>query len=283
LIGRVKFEKMRIFSLNLLPMVKVKALNIYPIKSLGGISVTEAIAMAEGFQYDRRWMLVDEKGQFLTQRSNSALAKFRCQLSDNELAVKFEDSDLLIPIDQDGVKKKKVQVWSSKLKANEVDPLFSEWFSEHLQQPCTLVKMTKVSKRSKRLSVAPFKTALSFADGYPYLILGTASMDKLNSLSPEIIPINRFRSNIELETTGAHEEDQYGEFMLGAAKMKVIKPCARCEVITINQKTGEKGKEPLKILAKYRRKMNKIYFGANVILQEEGLVRVGDELVVKGS
>lgn len=262
-------------------MVKVTALNIYPIKSLGGISVPEAKALAEGFQYDRRWMLVDEEGQFLTQRSNSMMAKFSCKLSGTDLSVHYENDSIDIPLTSDGVTTKKVEVWSGKLEANEVDPVFSSWFSEHLGQTCTLVKMTATTKRTKKLTVAPFSSDLSFADGYPYLILGTGSMDKLNSLAPKVIPINRFRANIELLTVGAHEEDLYGDFELGSAKMRVIKPCARCEVINIDQKTGEAGKEPLKILTKYRKKMNKIYFGANVILLEEGVVKVGDKLAVK--
>lgn len=262
-------------------MIKVTALNIYPIKSLGGISVPEAKALAEGFQYDRRWMLVDEKGQFLTQRSNSAMAKFSCQLSAKKITVNYEGASIDIPVAQEDGKNRQVEVWSSKLKAKEVDPIFSDWFSEHLGQACSLVKMTKSSKRSKRLDTTPFETKLSFADGYPYLILGSGSMDKLNSLAPKVIPINRFRANIELQTIGAHEEDLYGEFSLGAARMRVIKPCARCQVINIDQKTGEQGKEPLKILTKYRKKMNKIYFGANTILLEEGVVKVGDVLTVK--
>jgi len=262
-------------------MSSVASLHIYPIKSLGSIALSEMEALTEGFKYDRRWMLVDESGEFLTQRKHKRMAQFNCEISDGFITVSYGNEQINIPLDHHLPDPMKVQVWSSKLKANEVSRQFSEWFSKHLGQRCTLVKMTDDSKRYKRLFTSPFKTHVSLADGYPYLVLGTASMKLLNDKCPETIPLDRFRANIILDTDEPHEEDAYSEFSLGTAKFKVIKPCARCQVITIDQQTGEMGKEPTKTLASYRNKKSKILFGANTILLEEGRVSIGD--VIKAS
>ena len=257
-------------------MSTITALHIYPIKSLGPVDVTEVQVYTEGLQHDRRWMLVDEKGGFLTQRTDSRLALFQVAISNDSLKVQYKSESIEFPLDEHLAETTRVQVWSSKLKANEVNPKYSKWFSDILDQPCTLVRMTEASKRPKGLLVAPFITKLSLADGYPFLFLGSASMTKLNEKCSEAIPADRFRANIILDTSIAHEEDEYGEFSLGTATFKIIKPCARCQVVNIDQQSGEKKIEPNKTLATYRKRSNKIYFGANAILLEPGEVRVGD-------
>ncbi len=261
-------------------MPKVTSLHIYPIKSLGGINLQEAHAMAEGFQYDRRWMLVDEQGKFLTQRSDSRLAQFQCELGKESLQVQFKTEHLEIPLSEHLTSTTRVSVWESSLDANEVHPQYSQWFSDLLELPCKLVRMTDASHRPKKLLVAPHETLLSLADGYPYLVLGSASMQALNERCPENIPADRFRANILLDTRSAHEEDDFSKFKLGEATFQVIKPCARCQVITIDQQTGAMSKEPTKTLATYRKIDNHILFGANTILSEPGMVRIGDEVVV---
>lgn len=237
------------------------------------------MALADGFEYDRRWMLVDETGRFMSQREDAQMALFSCQIDNENLIVSYHDDKLEIPLTADSETVKRVSVWSSKLKAPELSPSISQWFSERLNKVCHLVKKTSISKRSKRLFVPPYKSTVSFADGYPYLILGTASMEELNERLEEKLHIDRFRANIIVTTSEPHVEDEWkGDIQLGNATLKGIKPCARCQVTTINQSTGEKGKEPLKTLAIYRKKRNKIYFGQNAITIKEGLVKVGDSL-----
>lgn len=258
----------------------VSQLYIYPIKSLGGIAVQECKALIRGFEYDRRWMLVNNTGRFLSQRENAQLALFSCQMKDGRLVVSYKSEELSIDLEAHTDNEIEIEVWSDKFQAYEVDKETSEWFSEQLDQPVRLVKMTEASLRPKQLKVAPHKTELSFADGYPYLILGDASMQALNSHLDNPLPLDRFRANIIVTTTQAHEEDKWQQnFQLGQAKLKVIKPCARCVVTTIDQRSGEKGKEPLKSLATYRQWDNKIWFGANAICTQEGIVSVGDRVV----
>jgi len=257
----------------------ISQLFIYPIKSLGGISVQETRAMDRGFEHDRRWMLIDDEGTFLTQRENAQLALFSCMIKGEQLIVSYGEEEKAIDLNVHLQDKIEVEIWSDQLIAYEVDKQISEWFSDHLGISVRLVKMTDASTRVKNLNVTPDKTEVSFADGYPYLILGDASMQKLNSRLDRSLPEDRFRANILVSTKDAHEEDAWLDpFAIGQAQMKVIKPCARCVVTTIDQQTGEKGKEPLKSLASYRQWDNKIWFGANAICMEEGMVRVGDTI-----
>lgn len=248
---------------------------------MGGIKVESCKVLPDGFEHDRRWMLVDETGKFMSQREDAKMALFNCQIENENLIVSYQDDKLEIPLAADSEIIKRVSVWSSKLKAPELSPSISQWFSERLDKKCHFVKKTSISKRSKRLFVPPFKSTVSFADGYPYLILGTASMDELNNRLDKELHIDRFRANIIVTTNEAHEEDEWkGKIKIGSATLQGIKPCARCQVITIDQNTGEKGKEPLKTLATYRKKRNKIYFGQNAIAINEGLIKVGDSLII---
>jgi len=260
-------------------MHSVSQIFIYPIKGLGGISLTSAKAKIEGFENDRRWMLVDKDGKFLSQRENAMMALFKTECIEEGINVTYENESVVIPFNTNEHEVKHVSVWGSKMKAQEVSPLFSTWFSDNMHMNCTLVSMTEISKRYKRLFVPPFKTYVSFADGYPYLILGEESMVHLNEKLDSPLKIDRFRANIIVTSQQPHEEDDWSEYKIGTSKMKVIKPCARCNVTTINQQTGEIGKEPLKTLATYRRKANKIYFGANAIILEEGEISVGDSVL----
>lgn len=260
--------------------IQVAELYVYPVKSLRGIKVGEAILEEEGLRYDRRWMITDPEGNFVTQREASEMAKFSCQIADNALQVSYEGETLSIPTTSKKSMVRSVQVWSSKLKAEEIDPAISHWFSERLNRNVHFVAKTTISKRSKRLFVPPYKTKLSLADGYPVLLLGTESVRVLNEKCPEDIPADRFRANVILETDAPHIEDEWGALTIGGSQLQVIKPCARCVMITIDQLSGERSKEPLRTLASYRKKRNKILFGANAICVKEGLIRVGDTVLV---
>ena len=154
------------------------------------------------------------------------------------------------------------------------------WFSDNLQENVRLVKMEAKDIRFKKLVKGPEKVKVSFADGYPYLILGTASLEKLNEKISEPVKMNRFRPNIVLETRNAHEEDDWESIEIGGASFMVIKACARCPVVTVDQSSGEKSKEPLKTLATYRRKDNMVYFGANAISLDNTVINIGDKVML---
>lgn len=259
--------------------MRIKQLVIYPIKGLGGINLQSAKALEKGFEHDRRYMLVDNEGGFLSQRSFAEMALFGCTINENNLEVGFKNEKLLLDLSQSEGPIQQVKVWKHQVDAIHVSESADEWFSDMLQHDCKLVKMNVDTQRKKSLLKAPRTTQLSFADGYPYLVLGTASVDHLNSKLESAVPINRFRANIIVESESAHQEDELDKFTLSGVKFRMIKPCARCPVITIDQATSAQSKEPLKTLASYRKQANKVYFGMNAVcLSTGGIINIGDKL-----
>ena len=239
-----------------------------------------ALAEKEGFRYDRRWMLVDSNGRFLSQREHNEMSLFSCSITDSSLEIEYDGDKISIPLDQETNTHHNVTVWDHTVSAAEVNPIFSDWFSDKLKQSCKLVRMTDSSERIKDFKKPPFKSKVSFADGYPYLLLGTASMDELNNRMDTALNINRFRPNIVVDTSIAHEEDEWEDIQASGAHLRIVKPCARCVVTTINQETGVAGKEPLKTLASYRRWDNQVFFGANAILLSPGVINKDDQILL---
>jgi len=230
----------------------IEQLIIYPIKGLAGISVQSAKALEKGFENDRRFMLVDMKGNFLSQRNTKEMALFTTAIDGDKLLVQYKDSSLTLDIDQEDGVEMDTTVWGNEVNAIQVGEEASQWFSDRLGIECILVKMNKQSSRIKVLKKGPDRTQVSFADGYPYLLLGTASLDELNNKLASPIKIDRFRANIIVSTHVAHEEDEVDQCNISGLKFRVIKPCARCQVITIDQQHATSSKEPLKTLATYR-------------------------------
>ena len=257
--------------------MNIKSMHIYPIKGLGGIEVQEIKFFERGMQYDRRWMLVNLDGEFITQRSLAKMTLFHCSI-DDKLIVSYEGSSIEIDLDQYSENKILTTVWENEVNAYEVNTNISEWFSIQLDMSCRIVKMVDGFDIYKELIKGPRETKVSFADGYPYSIVGTASLDKLSKRLEEPIPANRFRANIVVNTKIAHEEDFWDVILVGDTKLQVIKPSARCQVINIDQKSAEIKKQPLKELALYRKDGNTVNFGANTICLNEGVVSVGDTL-----
>ena len=255
----------------------IKSLHVYPIKGMGGIELQEAKFLERGMQYDRRWMLVDMYGEFITQRTVARMALFQCKI-DTKLHVSYEGSSISFDMYEYSDVKILTTVWENEVYAYEVNSNLSEWFSTQLDVSCRLVRMVDEWDIYKKLIKGPKETKVSFADGYPYSIVGTASLDELSMRLGEEISANRFRANIIVNTKIAHEEDFWDVIRIGDTKLQVIKPSARCQVINIDQKSAEIKKQPIKELALYRKDGNTVNFGANTICLVEGVVSVGDTL-----
>lgn len=252
---------------------------LYPIKSLGGISVPEALVEERGFRYDRRWMLVDKKGDFVTQRQHPQLALLQVSLSKTQLEVFSKgDPSQRIAFDLGLVSDQELQVsiWGDQVLARVVSADVSRWFSDFLQMELDLVVMPESSQRKMDPRYAVQGESVSFADGMPYVMIGQASLDELNQRLEVPVSMDRFRPNLVFSGGQAFEEDQFTRIKVGEIDFQVVKPCARCVLITVNQQTGEKGKEPLATLATYRTVNNKVYFGQNAVALVPGIVRVGD-------
>ncbi len=259
-------------------MVRITQLFIYPIKSLGGIALNTSQVEQRGLRYDRRYMLVDKQGNFLSQRELPQLTLFKLTLVQDGFCVHYQNKQLQVPFIMDG-NIEKVTVWDDEVEAVVAHDLYNQWFSDCLGQPVRLVFMSQTAKRLVSTDYAQQGEEVSFADAYPLLLLSEASLALLNDKLSHPIGMDRFRPNVVVAGCEAHEEETWRVFKTGSSQLKRVKPCARCVVTTINPQTGETGKEPLATLAKYRMDTNKILFGENVLCLQEGEISIGDELV----
>ena len=280
-------------------MLTLSDLYIYPIKSLGGISVSEAVIEEKGFRYDRRFMLVTPSGTFMTQRNNHHMALIevaieRSEESDRILRVWHRtrpDNVFSMPLTvSPGAYSETipVSIWDSEnVPAVLVSPEADRWFSDALDKPCRLVYMPDSTRRPvdpayDRPELQGRPSAVSFADGYPYLLIGQASLDDLNQRLPQPVEMGRFRPNIVVRGSLPYDEDAWQQFRIGGMNFYGVKPCARCVLTTIDPSTGQKGREPLYTLAQYRQWKHKILFGQNVLADANtsGLLRVGQSVEI---
>ncbi|PKB16135.1 MOSC domain-containing protein [Flavobacterium sp. 5] len=266
-------------------MLKLSEIWVYPVKSLGGISLQESQVTDRGLEFDRRWLLVDDDGQFLTQREYPKLALFRPEVEGGNLKITHRGllesiTVPLRPVSENEIAKIKVTVWDDTIDAFEVSATISEWFTKLLKISVRLVYMPDASERKvdPRYTISG-DDITSFADAYPFLIIGQSSLDDLNGRLEEKVSINRFRPNFVFTDGEAFEEDSWSHFSIGNVPFVGVKPCDRCIMTTVDQEKGIiSGKDPLKTLAKFRKFGNKVLFGQNVIGLGLGVVSVGDEI-----
>ncbi len=256
----------------------VTELYIYPIKSLAGITVKSAKAEEMGFENDRRWMLIDVENQLITQREFPQLSQFYPEIKEGKIVVFHNDTSHEFLIEESLEEPVFSKVWDDETKVVEVNKATSKWFSKQLGFECKLVKILNKGDRKHNSSRLNQTLNVSLADGYPYLLIGSKSLDFLNERLEEKITIQRFRPNIVINTELPHEEDFFEIFQIGNVKFKNAKPCGRCVMVNNNPETGIVLKEPLKTLSTYRTSNNNVYFGTNILSLNEGIISIGDEL-----
>lgn len=259
-------------------------INIYPVKSLGGISLQYAEVEERGLKYDRLWLLVDEDGIFITQRDFPQMALIELSFSGNSISAKHKKekalSSISFPLQPDGNSRKDVIIWNDKCNAVLAGKEFDEWFSDAIKTKCRLVYMPDDERRIVEKKFITEDRIVSFADAYPFLIIGQSSLDDLNSRLEIKLPMNRFRTNFVFSGGRAFEEDNWKDFSIGRVGFKAVKPCARCVITTTDQETSVRTAEPLKTLSTYRKNGNKVLFGMNLISKSNGVVNVGDSIVL---
>lgn len=261
--------------------IQVTELNIYPVKSCRGISVDQAAMESRGFQYDRRWMIIDTSGRFVSQRTYPRLALIAVRLGARDITLAVPGiEDLIIPLRLAGKRIVQVDIWKDTVGALAAEESANDWVSTVLEVPCRLVYMSDESFRPVDPEYAVHKDQVSFADAYPFHLTTEASLADLNTRLSSPISMNRFRPNIVLSGCGAYEEDTWKRIRIGSALFHVVKPCARCATTVVNQETGIRGEEPLHTLSRYRNDDGKILFGQNLIHGSLSTVHVGDPVTV---
>ena len=258
----------------------VSEIVVYPIKSLGGISLQTALVEERGLQYDRRWVLVDADNFFITQRQNEQMALIDVQLDADGLRVFHRMkriAPLTVPFVPQTTMSETITIWDDTVLAVRVSDEADAWFSLVLGMDCRLFYQPDESIRLTDPKYSITKTEhTSFSDGYPILIVGQASLDGLNERLETPVSMKRFRANIVFSGGEAHIEDSWKNFGIGEANLVGVKPCARCVLTTIDPETATKGKEPLRTLNQYRNFNHKILFGQNLLVTKIGRISVGD-------
>lgn len=261
--------------------LRLSGLNIYPIKSARGIALDASDVDEFGLRHDRRWMVVDQSGLFLSQRSHPRLALVVPSISDDTLQVDAPGMrPLRSPLRPRESVSTRVTVWDDTGPASWVGLEAAEWFSEVLGTPCSLVHMADGVVRPANPAFASPGVRVSFADGFPFLLISEESLADLNRRLADPLPMNRFRPNLVVAGGEPYGEDEWGRIEIGGVRLEVVKPCERCLVTTTDQATGARGKEPLRTLATYRKVGNDVMFGQNVVHENTGRLRVGDVVTI---
>jgi uncharacterized protein YcbX len=262
---------------------RLSAIHVYPLKGARGISLARAEALTGGLRHDRRFLLLDAAGAFLTQRSHPSLALVTTAFAadGSSLAIGTPSGEsVTIPVSPEtaGAPRRVVRVWDDDVEAVDVRGPVVELLSEHLGLRCTLAFMPDDVVRPVEAPYGESGDRVGFADAYPYLLATTASLAELNARLAEPVPMDRFRPNLVIEGGAPYDEERHGRVRIGALTFRMPKRCSRCQVTTVDQATAVVGKEPLRTLASYRSENNKVYFAQNLVPTDEGHLAVGDEV-----
>lgn len=262
----------------------VSALYVYPVKSLRGIAVPAAALDAHGLVGDRRFLVVDDTGRFLTQRVLPRMALVDTELHRGSLILRHpQHGSAAVGLDEAGPPAT-VQIWRDTVEAVDCGVEIAVWLSDFLRHPCRLVRMGPGYHRPVKPSKARPGDVVTFADAYPLLALSEASLadlnDRLLRQTEEPVPMDRFRPNVVIAGCAAFAEDTWNHVRIGTAVFRAAGPCVRCNIPTIDQATAVRYKEPIRTLATYRRTDNdasEVIFGQNLIHEtKSGIIRVGD-------
>jgi len=252
------------------------ALYVYPVKSCRGIRVNQAEVTRRGFANDRRWMLVDADGRFITQRQVPELCLVHTALERDMIVLTAPGAgSLRLPLVHEEGEERLVSVWRHDGKAVR-HAEGSAWVTELMKRESSLVYMAERHERPVDPAWARPDDRVSFADGYPFLVISEASLAGLNQRLDAPLEMERFRPNIVVGGVGEFAEDLWRDVEIGGIAFRAAKRCSRCVVTTIDPATGVKSKEPLRTLATYRRWDKEVWFGMNLIADGTGSLRVGD-------
>jgi uncharacterized protein YcbX len=259
------------------PGLRLTGLHVYPIKSAGGLAPATWDVDSFGLRYDRRWMVIDAAGRMISQRTHPRLALVRPAIDDDTLRIETAGMPVLeLPLAPVSAVTSAATIWDDTCAAVWTGERAASWFSDVLETDCSLVYMPETTVRPANTAYAPPGHRVSFADAFAFLLISEESLADLNGRMPAPLPMNRFRPNLVIAGGAPFGEDTMGSFRVGTLPFRVVKPCDRCVLTTTDQATAERGLEPLRTLATYRRWDGKVWFGQNVVHEGTGRLAVGD-------
>lgn len=258
--------------------MQLNQLFIHPLKSGRGIEYSRAFASFQGLLHDREWLLVSEEGQFMTARSYPQMVRIEIVLIPGGALFKYPGQSPILALPTQYTTEVETTVWDDTFLAYHGESRIDNWFSAAMGTPCKLLWLGKTASRQQK----ELAQGLSFADGYPYLLVNQASLTDLNAQLSSPVDIRNFRPNLLISGATAYEEDEWKQIRIGEVIFEITKPCSRCILTTVDPMTGEKRAdgEPLKTLIKSRQLLEGICFGVNLRACNEGVVQIGDSLEV---
>jgi len=269
--------------------VSIASLHVYPIKSCGGVALTEVMIIETGFEFDRAWMVVDPAGVLVTQRVLPRMALIQPTLKTTEMVLRAPGM-LALHVALDRVEAPvRVTVWNDEVAAYDMGDLCAQWFSDFLGRPLRLVRFDPEHKRlSDHRWTGTLDAENAFADGFPMLVASAAGLDEFNrrlaAQGHAPVTMARFRPNLVLDGLDAHGEDALDEITFtttdGPVRLKLVKPCTRCTMPDVDPATGEPGHAVGDVLASYRadaRMDGALTFGMNAVIVDgiETVLRTG--------
>lgn len=262
-------------------MIEVSGLTVYPVKSCAGLDAHSMRLDRFGPVGDRRWMLVDADNRFMSQRELAAMALIHASPEDTGLRLTHQQDSLHVSLPAADAPNRLVSVWSDSVRAQDGGEPAASWLSDILGQACRLVYMGDDCYRRVDGIYAREGETVSFADGFPLLLISQASLDDLNGRLSKPVPMNRFRPNLVVTGCEAYAEDSWCRIRIGDVEFDMAKACARCAMPSIDQDSGHKDSEILRVLAGYRRREDRqTYFGQNLLYTGGGDIALGQQLEV---
>lgn len=264
------------------PDAVIAEICLYPVKALQGGSVAEGVVEPWGLARDRRWMVVQPDGQFLTQRDLPAMARIRAEATPAGLTLHDGATAQAVAFPGPEAPRRQVTVWKDSVPALDAGQSAAAFLTAVLGVDCALVYLDDATARPVDPDFGRPEDRTAFNDGFPVLLANTASLAALNAEMAQPIPMTRFRPNIVISGTTPWAEDRWRRIRIGEVIFRIVKPCARCIVTTVDQLTGERPDktEPLKTLGRIHRAPGGVIFGQNLIPDSLGLIAVGDPVEI---
>ncbi len=268
-------------------LTQVSSLHIYPIKSTAGLILPDAQVAELGLDFDRRFVVSDPLGQFITARTEPKLCLVKTKLTEHGLELSTANRPTLtLSYEQFSHQYQNVSVWGDEIAGQLCSKEADAWFSDYLERPCQLLFFGRESYRERKPNTDNARK-VAFADGYPLLLISQASLNNLNQRlednQQQAVSMAQFRPNIVVDNCLPFAEDGWQHIRIGEVEFKVSKPCARCIFTTVNPQNGEKHakQQPLRTLKSFRQTTNgEVLFGQNLIPLNNGQIKLGDKLVI---